>query len=591
MVRRSGRSTKQPDLFKPAALVTGEKRMSYADYGTSDDEGPGFVTAMRKRKSSSSGDKKGKTKSSAASKKAMAALRARRSATAEDDDVDHTSDESVDLSHEPFSHQLFETMKGGKQSAMMRLCNKWISAFQSNKVEATVHILNFVLRCAGTTKDWIGLDVDLDGMLPEDLDELLREMVVWMEANMVGGVYPISAVTKVQRANRVHFRKFWSLFASTLIKSMSSSVDGSSLDNDLGILHTVVEQLVSLSSTHVSHIRNVVTEAAMAVGKELVDGSRSINEQLATSQRLEKAEAKKDTSKGTNKQRTPKHTALVKQIEILGDAAESIESLYNDIFAAVFVHRSSDADEQIRALSVRSLLSWLVIYPAKLWKSDKLQYVGNILHDKSAMVRKECLQVLDMILVEYDEETIEALEEQGVVQAFMDDFGERLVDMCYDSDNVVSRKTLELLCKAQEPSRALLDSMDSSLLDRVDRIIFDPEAPLKLRQLAVDFMMDHTEGFSGEPVESDDDDEDDVAPSKKKSKKGGKKSKAEMRALERRRETAQQLETLTEFVQMHKDNESPLGMRQEGRGGAGHSTDAGPLCATRGEVRNRFHAC
>ena len=71
---------------------------------------------------------------------------------------------------------------------------------------------------------------------------------------------------------------------NTLVKSMSSSKDGSSLDSDLGVLHTVVEQLVSLSSSPVVHIRNVVTEAVLRVGKELVSGARTLDEQLATSQ-------------------------------------------------------------------------------------------------------------------------------------------------------------------------------------------------------------------------------------------------------------------------------------------------------------------
>jgi hypothetical protein len=103
----------------------------------------------------------------------------------------------------------------------------------------------------------------------------------------------------------------------------------------------------------------------------------------------------------------------------------------------------------------------------------------------------------------------------------------------------------------------LLDSISTDKLDVVDGIIFDPEASARVRQEALAFLMDHTEGF-------DEEGQDEAAaldlsmasltgkprkPTKGKGAAAGRTDEA--RALERRQQTAQQLETLTEFAAHH----------------------------------------
>lgn len=106
----------------------------------------------------------------------------------------------------------------------------------------------------------------------------------------------------------------------------------------------------------------------------------------------------------------------------------------------------------------------------------------------------------------------------------------------------------------------MLDSLPQDKLDGVDVIVFDPAAPLRVRQEALAFIMDHTEGFE------DEDNADSLegaldllelerdatgAKNKKRSSKGTGTKADQARALARRQRTAQQLETLTEFAEMH----------------------------------------
>lgn len=89
--------------------------------------------------------------------------------------------------------------------------------------------------------------------------------------------------------------------------------------------------------------------------------------------------------------------------------------------------------------------------------------------------------------------------------------------------------------------------MSEEKLDMVDMLVFDPTASAKARKEALLFLMDHTEGF--------DEFDEKTALSKAKgsssSSAKGKKSTAELVALEKQKNVALQLETLTEFAEHH----------------------------------------
>ena len=110
-----------------------------------------------------------------------------------------------------------------------------------------------------------------------------------------------------------------------------------------------------------------------------------------------------------------------------------------------------------------------------------------------------------------------------------------------------------------------MDSLPQDKLDGVDVIVFDPEASLRVRQEALAFIMDHTEGFEDDAAADGLEgalDQLNLDPgTNNNSSSKGKKSKAgakgaqnktdQAKALARRQRTAQQLETLTEFAEMH----------------------------------------
>jgi hypothetical protein len=90
--------------------------------------------------------------------------------------------------------------------------------------------------------------------------------------------------------------------------------------------------------------------------------------------------------------------------------------------------------------------------------------------------------------------------------------------------------------------QGFLDSLSEEKLDLVDVIIFDPTATDEIRKEALLFMMDHTQGF---------DVVDDLEPAaiSKGKKKQGKSAAVEANEIQRRKNVALQLETLTEFAE------------------------------------------
>ena len=103
--------------------------------------------------------------------------------------------------------------------------DKWIESYQVDRITATVELINFVLMAAGAKKEWIPPDVDLDALEPEELDELLSDMVQDLIESGVK-LYPLVKTEKVGGrvgGGGVTFRDryvtFWDLLCDQLQNS------------------------------------------------------------------------------------------------------------------------------------------------------------------------------------------------------------------------------------------------------------------------------------------------------------------------------------------------------------------------------------
>ena len=113
--------------------------------------------------------------------------------------------------------------------------------------------------------------------------------------------------------------------------------------------------------------------------------------------------------------------------------------------------------------------------------------------------------------------------------------------------------------------------MEQSQLDLIDEVIFDADASVRVRQEALLFLMDHTEGFDDVETNNDvgngnEDNTDNQRTRKSTSAKSKSSSKSKLKSkkedeigLMRRQRAARQLETFTEFIQYQTSRWRELG--------------------------------
>lgn len=235
------------------------------------------------------------------------------------------------------------TKKGSSETSaiIQNLANKWIKEFRLNRISAMVDIVNFVLLCSGASKEWIERDVDLDALEPEELDELLKDMISELtkphinsssteNQDFYSGPYPLAENTRKQKQSniRISFVMFWEFLTDSLLDEIYSTMPTTDIETSVtkprlsinksrgssyDILSVLIDQLISLSSMPVVNIRDAITESLGTIGKRIVVSIVKINDQLSLVNRQLNAEEKKSSSGTKN---TAKFNSFSKQKDI-----------------------------------------------------------------------------------------------------------------------------------------------------------------------------------------------------------------------------------------------------------------------------------
>lgn len=99
----------------------------------------------------------------------------------------------------------------------------WINMFKSDRVGAMADLVNFVLMCAGSTKDWIKRDLDLEALDAEEIDEVLTNMITQMQEAENSDKYPIGIHSKDSKALRQKFTRFWTTLTVRIIAKLDDA--------------------------------------------------------------------------------------------------------------------------------------------------------------------------------------------------------------------------------------------------------------------------------------------------------------------------------------------------------------------------------
>jgi len=394
--------------------------------------------------------------------------------------------------------------------------------------------VNFIMLAAGGDKNWVPLNIDVDGLDTDELRELLTDAIDYVH-DKKSKSYPLGGHGQ-KMAVRSNFCKIWDTLASRALVASSSD----------RIFGCVTEILVSLSGLPLSSLRDAVTEGALCVGRVLVCACLDLRRKSAGSGRqLSSADGVRARGgAGGNKSR-----AIQAMQTDTRRSLKAYEDAVMGIFNSVFVHRYRDTSDIVRARCAWYLGEWLVADPERLYDDQYLKYIGWMCSDRSHYVRAESVVAINKLMT----------KKQHITRLtnFAERFMSRFVEMAVgDVNEQVSLDTIELLRSFQ--MYGMLDTVEQSTLDDVDRVVFDASTSGRVRSAALAFVMEHTVGFEEEG--SDDDDHtletngsttSDTKYDKKKT--GGKKRsrKSELVELAKRKRVAMQLETFAEFACHH----------------------------------------
>lgn len=137
---------------------------------------------------------------------------------------------------------------------------------------------------------------------------------------------------------------------------------------------------------------------------------------------------------------------LAKKVDELSTKNTELGELTDKVFASIFVLKYRDVSSDIRVASVEALGSWILKYPEHFLDDTHNKYIGWLLFDKDAGVRRAALHALT-----------ELFKESSFVpnlQMFLRRFVARIVEMSNDKDIDVSICAVRL-CRALLPSSIL----------------------------------------------------------------------------------------------------------------------------------------
>lgn len=144
--------------------------------------------------------------------------------------------------------------------------------------------------------------------------------------------------------------------------------------------------LVALSSSKLRAFRHTSTVITLYFVEALCEVSLSNKEDFSQLQRQKEAEVKragKAASKSTRAGATDK--TRLQELEALIKATHShkmkLETYFQELFDAVFIHRYRDAEPAIRMECIRSLGVWMSTLPDHFLEGTYLRYIGWMLTD------------------------------------------------------------------------------------------------------------------------------------------------------------------------------------------------------------------
>ena len=271
------------------------------------------------------------------------------------------------------------------------------------------------------------------------------------------------------RKHRGHYQNFWT-------RIVTDSSDAILYDTDC--FDTLLTWLEAMSTAKLSIMRHAACIATYSIVDGLIAGIVKLKAELVALQRqlkTEKNRCEKRKKKGAPVEWSDKYKRLANEVDDAAAKNGELVELADKAFTGVFVLKYRDVAAEIRVASVEFLGKWIMRYPDHYLDDTHTKYIGWLLSDKDAGVRRACLAALGEMLKEPS--CLPALE------LFLRRFLARIVEMCHDRDNDVSVRALRV-CALLVP----YDILDSDATDKLCELLHE-ESNSAVRKAAGEFVV------------------------------------------------------------------------------------------------------
>ncbi|KAK4536511.1 hypothetical protein CDCA_CDCA08G2536 [Cyanidium caldarium] len=239
-------------------------------------------------------------------------------------------------------------------------------------------------------------------------------------------------------------KRFRTQYTSFFLQLARDSPDAVLLDTEF--VDKLLGWMVLLSGARSRPLRLAATLAALRFVDGLLDVDRGAAEELAALQQ--------------------RGSASEASCERARMKCSDVADLVQHLFQGVFARRYRDVYAELRAMCVEALGRWVDARPTTFLQDRHLKYLGWLLYDKDAKVRRAALHAIHTLF--------QRSEYLAALDTFVRRFGPRVVEMCRDKDDEVAAvaiATAQKLVPVDALSKNELESIFDLVTDDVGAVV------------------------------------------------------------------------------------------------------------------------
>lgn len=358
-------------------------------------------------------------------------------------------------------------------SSSQKLLADWLAQLTVNGPASVASILSFIIAIGRPVGDHSSQQLISPHMVIANQPAVVISELVSILSSDPHARVPIMSKDAQSKRIRRAYEEFWRRLP----------IDASStVIFDTDCVETLIFWIESMASAASRGLRLAACLAAYRMVDGFISERNRLQSDLTDMQRqLSTEKTKSGTNSGTpkasrskTKPLSSKGKALSRNVEELSANLSELSVLCEKIFRSLFVLKYRDVAPDIRAVSVGALGDWMLAFPQKFFDDIHLKYVGWLLYDKDAVVRKGALSVLYAMVQKKD--FLRGL------QSFLGRFCLRVVEMCHDKDENVSVAAIVLLTALES-----YDMVDQDSCETVCDIAIEELQP-DIRRAAGEFL-------------------------------------------------------------------------------------------------------